>query len=388
MDATGIEISLPPRIVVEGGAGARLAELAAELGMRRPLLVTDPFMAAHGPVPALLARLAEAGAAPALFDAVRPDPVLANVTDALEALRAHAGDGVIAVGGGSPIDVAKAVSVAATNEGPIAGYAGYHRIPRAGLPTIAVPTTAGTGSEVTRVAVITDEERREKLMVLDDHLLCDVALVDFELTLSCPPDLSAHVGVDSLTHAIESFVSSRANPVTDGWALLALRLIWANLRTAVREPGDRAARRALALGATLAGMAFSNASVALVHGMSRPLGARFHLAHGLSNAVLLPAVCRFSLAGAPDRYARLARELGLAAAADPDPVAAEQLVEGLERLNAELGIPSLGGLGIERERLDAVAAEMATAALASGSPDFNPRVPSAVEIVEIYGCAY
>lgn len=388
MTAVGIEINLPSRIVIDGGAGTRLAELAGELGMRRPLLVTDPYMAEHGPVEALLRQLLGAGAEPALFAGVQPDPVVANVVDALDALRGHGGDGVIAIGGGSPIDVAKAVAVTATNEDPITVYAGYHQIPRAGLPTIAVPTTAGTGSEATRVAVITDEECREKLMLLDNHLLCDVALVDFELSLSCPPDLSAHVGVDSLTHAIESFVSSRANPVTDAWALLALRLIWGNLPTAVAEPGDRAARRALALGATLAGMAFSNASVALVHGMSRPLGAHFHLAHGLSNAVLLPAVCRFSLAGAPRRYARLARELGLAEAADPDLVAAERLVEGLERRNDELGIPTLGGLGIERARLDAVAGQMAEAALASGSPDFNPKVPSAAEIVEIYGCAY
>jgi alcohol dehydrogenase class IV len=388
VDAVGIEINLPSKIVVAGGAAGGLAEIAADLRVRRPVLVTDPYLAERGPVPALLARLEEAGMAPALFAGVRPDPVVANVVEALAVLRDHGGDGVIAVGGGSPIDVAKAVAVTATNEGSIAGYAGYHQIPRPGLPTIAVPTTAGTGSEVTRVAVITDEERREKLMLLDNHLLCDVALVDFELTLSCPPELSAHVGVDSLTHAIESYVSSRANPVTDDWALRALRLIWGNLRTAVLDPGDGPARRALALGATLAGMAFSNASVALVHGMSRPLGAHFHLAHGLSNAVLLPAVCRFSLAGAPDRYARLARELGLAEATDPDPVAGERLVAGLEWLNEELGIPTLGGLGIERARLDAVAGEMAVAALASGSPDFNPKVPSAAEIVEIYGCAY
>lgn len=383
-----LEISLPGRILVEDGASARLAALAGELGIERPLVVSDRFLAKHGPVPALLEQLRDGGLEPDLYAGVQPDPTVANVEAALAALRDHGADGVVAIGGGSPIDVAKAIAVAATNAGPITAFAGYHQIPAPGLPTIAVPTTAGTGSEVTRVAVITDEERRLKLMMLDNHLLCDLALVDYELTLSCPPELSAHVGVDSLTHAIESYVSRRANPITDAWALLSLQLIWEHLPTAVRDPADREARRALALGATLGGMAFSNASVALVHGMSRPLGAHFHLAHGLSNAVLLPAVTRFSVSGAPRRYATLGRELGLADELTPDDEAAERLADGLGALNADLGIPRLAALGVERDRFDAVKAEMASAALASGSPDFNPRVPSEREIVEIYECAY
>jgi alcohol dehydrogenase class IV len=315
------------------------------------------------------------GGAP-VFSGVQADPTTQNVADGLAALAEHAADGVIAVGGGSSLDTGKAVAVMARNDGTIADYAGYHRIPRGGLPLVGVPTTAGTGSEVTRVSVITDAERHVKMMLLDDHLLCDAALVDYELTLSCPRDLTAFVGVDSLTHAIESYVSRKANPATDDWALRAAALIGAHLRRAWSEPEDREARAAMALGATLAGMAFSNASVALVHGMSRPVGAHFGVPHGLSNAVLLPEVTRWSLAGAPERYATIAGVLGV-----------EDLVGALQQLNDDLEIPRLAALA-PRDRFDAVRAEMAEAALESGSPGFNPRVPDAEEIVALYDAAY
>jgi alcohol dehydrogenase class IV len=239
-----------------------------------------------------------------------------------------------------------------------------------------VPTTAGTGSEVTRVTVITDAERHVKMMLLDDHLLCDAALVDYELSLSCPPDLTAYVGVDSLTHAIESYVSSRANPATEDWSLRAAALIGANLRRAWAEPEDREARAAMALGATLAGMAFSNASVALVHGMSRPIGAHFGVPHGLSNAVLLPEVTRWSMSGAPERYARIAAVLGV-----------DDLVAALQQLNDDLEVPRLATLA-ERDQFDRVAPAMAEAALESGSPGFNPRVPAADEVVALYAAVY
>jgi alcohol dehydrogenase class IV len=366
-----VELHLPAAITIAGGCSEQLPAVARRLGIERPLIVTDPFMAEHGPVP----RFAEALGAP-VFSGVQADPTTRNVADGLTAAEAHDADGVIAVGGGSSLDTGKAVAVMARNDGSIGDYAGYHRIPRAGLPLIGVPTTAGTGSEVTRVTVITDAERHVKMMLLDDHLLCDAALVDYELTLSCPRDLTAFVGVDSLTHAIESYVSSKANPATDDWALRAAALIGAHLRRAWSTPDDREARAALALGATLAGMAFSNASVALVHGMSRPIGAHFGVPHGLSNAVLLPEVTRWSLDGAPERYARIAEVLGV-----------DDLVAALQQLNDDLEIPRLATLA-EREPFDAVTAEMAEAALESGSPGFNPRVPDAAEIVALYERAY
>lgn len=383
-----IELNLPPQIVIEGGSSERLAEITGRLGVGRALLVTDPFMAEQGPVPALAEQLRGAGIDTAVFDGVQPDPTTENVDAALRAAAGHEADGIVAIGGGSSLDTGKAAAVMARNDGAIADYAGYHRIPNAGLPLIGVPTTAGTGSEVTRVTVITDVERQVKMMLLDNHLLCSAAVVDYRLTLSCPASLTAHVGVDSLTHAIEAYVSTRANPVTDLWALEAAGLIARNLRRAFEEPSDEPAREALAIGATLAGMAFSNASVALVHGMSRPIGAHFHLPHGLSNALLLPEVTRYSLAGAPARYARVAREIGAASAEDADAVAGERLVEALQALNDDLGIPGLERLGVERATFDAVKADMAEAALASGSPGFNPRVPEAGEIVALYDRVY
>jgi alcohol dehydrogenase class IV len=248
-----------------------------------------------------------------------------------------------------------------------------------------IPTTAGTGSEVTKVAVITDTSRDVKMMMLDRHFLPTVALVDFELTLSMPPALTAHVGVDTLTHGIEAYVSRKATALTEPLALTCIRLVAEHLETAWREPGNRAAREGMMLAATLGGMAFANSSVALVHGMSRPIGAVFHVPHGLSNAVLLPAVTRFSIAGAPERYATVARTMGLAAPTDNDVTAGEKLVAGLTALNNRLQVPQLGACrGMERTRFDAVKLKMASDALASGSPQNNPVVPTAAQIVALY----
>ena len=215
----------------------------------------------------------------------------------MQALRDHEADGVVAIGGGSPMDTAKAAAVAFANAGDLRDYAGYNQVPGPGLPLVAVPTTAGTGSEVTRVAVITDTERDVKMMMLDGHLMARVAISDYKLTMSTPANLTSWVGVDSLTHAIEAYVSKKATVLTDMLALEAARLIGAHMRRVVEHPDDEPAREAMMLGATLAGAAFSNSSVALVHGMSRPIGAHFHLAHGLSNALLLPTVTRFSVVG-------------------------------------------------------------------------------------------
>jgi alcohol dehydrogenase class IV len=384
-----VELHLPPDIHVGGGVSERAAKLAKGVGMSRVLVVTDPVMVDSGVAGRVAEHLEEAGIATATFSDIHGEPTTDYVDAGLAALREHDADGVVAVGGGSPLDTAKAIAVMATNEGPLPEYLGYHKIPEPGLPLIAVPTTAGTGSEVTRVTVITDTSRDVKMMILSDHLMPRVALADYKLTLTCPPGLTANVGVDSLTHAIESYVSAKANPVTDGFALKAARLIGQNLRRAQRDGGDEEAREALMLGAMLAGAAFSNASVALVHGMSRPIGAHFHVPHGLSNAVLLPTITRWSIGGAKARYATIAREMGLTEPGSSDDEATSRLVDELDALNADLSVPRLGELkGVEREHFDRVKGEMAEAALASGSPGFNPRVPSAEEIVALYDEAW
>ena len=388
-DPVNAQFNVPSTILVAGGASQQLAAQAARLGGRRALLVTDATMVASGLAQRCVDQLAAANIPAIVFSGVKPDPTDENVHDGLAMLRKTNCDLVIGLGGGSPMDAAKVIAVAATNDAPLREFAGYHRIARAGLPLVCIPTTAGTGSEVTKVAVITDTERDVKMMMLDVHLLARVALVDFELSLTMPAPLTAHVGVDTLTHGIEAFVSKKANTLTDPLALECIRLTAANLFTAWEEPGNRPAREAMMLAACLGGMAFANSSVCLVHGMSRPIGAMFHLAHGLSNALLLPALTRWSLPGAVARYAQIARLVGAAANGAPDETAAASLPDYLEKLNARLGIDRLRDF----IKMDPVAFEqklpaMADAALASGSPQNNPVVPTADEIVELYHQAW
>jgi alcohol dehydrogenase class IV len=381
--------NIPATIIVGAGASRELAAQARQLGARRALLVTDRFLEQGGTPAHFASALADAGVETRIFADVQPDPTDRNVADGLEALREHRADLVIAVGGGSPIDAAKAIAIMATNSGPLRAYKGYHQIPQAGLPLIAVPTTAGTGSEATRVAVITDTEHAEKMMILDRYLVPVVALVDYELSMSMPPALSAHVGVDTLTHGIEAYVSRKAGPLTDPIARSCIELCARFLVRAFHNGADRDARAGMAVAACQGGMAFANSSVCLVHGMSRPLGAVFHLPHGLSNAVLLPAVTRFSLAGATGRYAEVARIMGLAGDNDSDDVAAVALADGLEALNATLGIPRLRDCtSITAELLAQSVAKMAEDALASGSPQNNPVIPSAAQIEALYQAAF
>ena len=379
------QFNVPATIITGAGASSELGTQLTRLGARRVLFVTDAFMVSSGVVDRFVRLLEEAKIEFALFAGVQPDPTDANVGAGLQEYMNRKCDAIVALGGGSPIDAAKAIAVLVNNPQPLSLYQGYHKVTRAGAPLVVIPTTAGTGSEVTKVSVITDTTRDVKMMMLDRHFLPTVALVDFELTLSMPPALTAHVGVDTLTHGIEAYVSRKATALTDPLALTCIRLVAEHLETAWREPANRTAREGMMLAATLGGMAFANSSVALVHGMSRPIGAVFHVPHGLSNAVLLPAVTRFSIAGAPERYATVARTMGLAAPADNDLTAGEKLVAGLTALNNRLQVPQLGACrGVERTRFDAVKLKMASDALASGSPQNNPVVPTAAQIVALY----
>jgi len=379
------QFNVPSTILVGGGASQQLAAQATRLGGRRALLVTDSTMVANGLAGRCVEQLKAASIPTTVFSGVQPDPTDQNVRDGLALLREGASDLVIGLGGGSPMDAAKVIAVAATNDVPIREFAGYHRIARPGLPLILIPTTAGTGSEVTKAAVITDTECEVKMMMLDVHLLARVALVDFELSLTMPASLTAHVGVDTLTHGLEAYVSRKANALTDPLATECIRLTASHLFTAWQEPGNRPAREAMMVAACLGGMAFANSSVCLVHGMSRPIGAIFHLPHGLSNALLLPEITRWSLRGAVPRYAQIARLIGAAALDTHDEVAAAALPEYLGHLNARLGIGRLRDfVKADREVFEQKLPAMAEAALASGSPQNNPIVPSAAEIIQLY----
>jgi len=376
-------INLPRILRVGAGASGQLVATLRELGLSRPLVVTDPFMVASGYCAHLQAPLGEAGIACGVFSDCVPDPTTDSVYAALAMLRDGQYDCVVALGGGSSLDTAKAVAVLGKHGGIMRDY----KVPRqvdSGLPIIAIPTTAGTGSEATRVAIITDTQTREKMVCIGLGLMPVAALVDFELTLSMPFRLTADTGLDSLCHALEAYVSRRANPFTDSIALTAMRTIYRNIRIACAEPGNREAREAMMLAATQGGMAFANASVTLIHGMSRPIGALYHVPHGLSNAMLLPEVTAWSLDHAPARYAHCARHMEIANASDADEAACTKLVTALRELTADLQVPGPQAYGIPSADWFASLDLMAQQALDSGSPANNPRVPVANDIVALY----
>jgi alcohol dehydrogenase class IV len=374
----------PRSMVIGGGAVGRVAEVLARFGLSRPLLVTDPFMVSSGMAQRVLEPLAKAGITAAVFSDTVPDPTDTVVAVGVKALRAGNYDCLIGLGGGSPMDTAKAMAILAAGDLPMSAYKVPYAADHGALPVIAIPTTAGTGSEVTRFTVITDVARDEKMLIAGLGALPLASIVDYELTFSVPKRTTADTGVDALSHALEAFVSKHANPFSDAQALSAMQLIGANLLTAYHEPSNRAAREAMMLGAMQAGLAFSNASVALVHGMSRPIGAHFHVPHGLSNAMLLPAVTRFGLGHALARYATAGRNVGFARPGDSDETAANKLADGLAGWNAALAVPTPPAYGIDPATWEAKLELMADQALASGSPANNPRVPDKGEIIALY----
>ncbi|MBU0918490.1 MAG: iron-containing alcohol dehydrogenase [Pseudomonadota bacterium] len=377
-------IVLPRLMEVGAGASGQLARVLKELGCNRPLIVTDRMMVDLGYVAGIAGQLEEAGIASQCFADTLPEPTAASIRAGVEMVREGDFDSIVALGGGSPIDSAKAIGILGKFGGEMRDYRFPRDVSEAGLPLIAIPTTAGTGSEATRFTIITDETSDEKMLCAGLGFMPIAALIDYELTLSLPPRVTADTGIDALTHAIEAYVSRKASLYSDAQALEAMRLLAPNLRAAFNEPGNRAAREAMMLGATLAGVAFSNASVALVHGMSRPIGAFFHVPHGLSNAMLLPAITAFSIPAAPERYADCARAMGVAAQTDSVEVANDKLLAELRAINQELKVPSPEQFGITRERFFELRATMARQALASGSPGNNPRVPTEAEIIDLY----
>ena len=377
-------IYLPRSMRVGANTLAELPEALEQLGLNSPVILTDPFMAGNGALARILSILAERHMDARAFGHVVPDPTVASVDAAVAFVAKGRHDCVIGFGGGSSIDTAKAVAVLAARGGTMRALKAPHQENAPGLPIVAVPTTAGSGSEATRFTIITDEADDEKMLCVGLAYLPTLAIVDYELTLTKPLRLTADTGIDALTHAIEAYVSKLANPFSDGMAIAAMRAIWPNLRRACEEPGDRAAREALMIGSLQAGIAFSNASVALVHGMSRPVGAHFHVAHGLSNAMLLPAVTAWSAPHALTRYADCARAMGLADAEEGEQAAVGRLVGALRDVNRALAVPTPKAYGLDEARWHDLIPMMAEQALASGSPGNNPRVPTSWEIQQLY----
>ena len=378
------KIVLPRVLQIGAGASSEVGPILKSLGLNNPLIVTDKVMVLLGYIESLQKSLVESEINADVFDDTVPEPTVASIQAGVKHVRNGNYDCVIALGGGSPIDSAKAIAILGKYGGEMRDYKFPRIVDEPGLPVIAIPTTAGTGSEVTRVTIISDEITDEKMMCLGIGFMPTVALVDYELSISVPARTTADTGIDAMTHAIEAYVSKKASAYTDTQAIAAMKLIGPNLRKVYHNGGDRDAREQMMLGSTLAGAAFSNASVALVHGMSRPIGAAYHVPHGLSNAMLLPAVTEFSIPAAPERYADCARAIGVANESDNTEVANNKLMAELYALNKELQVPSPEEFGIEREHFFNNMQTMAEQALASGSPANNPRAPNAEEIIELY----
>ncbi len=377
------------KIIITGsGSSKQVGEECQKLNLKKALLVTDQNLVKLGIVDGVLESLQRSGVPYAIYDGANTEPIAEYVQEGLEAFRGNGCDCLIAVGGGSPMDTAKAISVMANNAGSIEDYMGLGKIPEKGRPVIAVPTTAGTGSEVTPFTIITDTRRDVKMLIGSPHLIPELAIVDPQLTTSLPSDITAATGIDALTHAIEAYVSVKAQSISDLFCLAAIELIGGNLQKAWADGKNLEAREKTMMGALLAGIAFSNSSVALVHGMARPIGAYFHVRHGASNAALLGTVMEFSLEGNPTRYARIAEAMGADINGLSELEAAKRGAQAVNKLIKDIQIPSLRELGMEKEKLDQLAPKMSEDAIASGSPANNPRPASKEEIIELYKTAY
>ncbi len=382
------EFRIPRKVIVGSGASEQIGEESRKLGVKKGLIVTDKVMIKLGALDGIKKALTESKVQFAIYDGVATEPTVDYVQEGLRLYKDNGCDFLLALGGGSPIDTAKAISVMVTNPGSIDDYKGLNKIPKKGVPLVAIPTTAGTGSEVTVFTIITDTKTDVKMLIGSPFVMPEVAIADPLLTLSCPRGLSAAVGIDALTHAIEAYVSVKAQPMSDIFCLSAIELISGNLRQAWANGSNIEAREKTMLGALQAGIAFSNSSVALVHGMSRPIGAYFHVPHGASNAALLGVVMDFSLIGNPTKYGHIAKAMGENITGLPDLAAAELGAKAVKRLIKDIQIPSLKELGVDKERLDQLAPKMTEDAIASGSPGNNPRQATNEEIIELYSLAY
>lgn len=326
-----------------------------------------------------------AGVRSAVYADVMAEPSAESLDPVVEQVKAHQADLVVAVGGGSAIDVAKATAVLAANGGTAYDYFGVDRVPRPGLPVIAMPTTAGTGAEATPNAIFTNTRTQVKEGIVSPYMMPAVAIVDPELTLTAPPGVTAATGMDALTHAVESFTSVKAAPTTDLFAAEAIRRIGRSIRTAVFRGGDLAARTDMALGSLYAGIAICNAGTGAVHAMAYPLGGQFRVPHGIANASLLPHVLPWNLQGSVEKFAQVARLLGEPVDGLSALAAAERAVAAIQRLCADLGTPSrLSAFGVREEHIPAMAAAAhATRRLM----DNNPRNLTVEEVEAIYRSA-
>lgn len=376
----------PNRILFGIDAVKGLAAEVKQLGGSKVLVVTDPGVVGAGLVEAIKDPLDSEGISFSVYDKVEPEPAARVVEQCTQYLRDENCDLIIGVGGGSSLDVAKGASIMGTNEGRVLDFAGMDLVPKRGVPKILVPTTAGTGSEVTRVFVMTDEESDLKKAVYSIYALADVAIVDPMMTLSMPPKVTADTGIDALVHAIETYVAMTATPFSDIFAIEAIALIAENVTKAFAKGENLEARYNMSLAATIAGLAFGSGGLGAVHALSNPLGILYHLPHGRTNAIMLPHIMAFNLIGNPAKFAQIAEAMGEEVEGLSDMEAATLAVDAVKELLDQLKIPiQLRDYDIPQKDIPRL---VEGAMKVSRLFVFNPRDLTQEDVEEIYRMAW
>lgn len=377
---------IPNHTVVGTNVLGEAAPLLKEMG-NKAFIVTGRHVAVSDMMKQLTALLDENGIDCVIFDGITGEPTDTMIENGVEMLKSSGCDFIIGIGGGSPLDSAKAIAAMAVNEGSIADYNGKE-ITGEILPLAAIPTTAGTGSEATKFTVITDSEKGIKMLLKGDVLVPKLAIVDSSFTVGAPKSVTSATGLDALTHAVEAYTSRKAFSMTDTLAVSAVKRIMKYLPIAYKEPDNSLAREQMSIAALEAGICINNSSVTIVHGMSRPIGALFHVPHGMSNAMLLKECLSFAVSGAYEKFANLGRETGVASDSDSDETAAEKFIDSLQSICDVCEIPTLEQYGIDRDEYYSKISKMATDAVASGSPANTVKEVTVDDCIEIYKKLY
>lgn len=377
---------IPNHTVVGTNVLGEAAPLLKKMG-NKAFIVTGRHVAVSDMMKQLTALLDENGIGCVIFDGITGEPTDTMIEKGVEMLKSSGCDFIIGIGGGSPLDSAKAIAAMTVNEGSIADYNGKE-ITGEILPLAAIPTTAGTGSEATKFTVITDSEKGIKMLLKGDVLVPKLAIVDSSFTVGAPKSVTSATGLDALTHAVEAYTSRKAFSMTDTLAVSAVKRIMKYLPIAYREPDNSLAREQMSIAALEAGICINNSSVTIVHGMSRPIGALFHVPHGMSNAMLLKECLSFAVSGAYEKFANLGRETGVASDSDSDETAAEKFIDSLQNICDVCEIPTLEQYGIDRDEYYSKISKMATDAVASGSPANTVKEVTVDDCIEIYKKLY
>lgn len=377
---------IPNHTVVGTNVLGEAAPLLKKMG-NKAFIVTGRHVAVSNMMKQLTALLDENDIGCVIFDGITGEPTDTMIENGVEMLKSSGCDFIIGIGGGSPLDSAKAIAAMAVNEGSIADYNGKE-ITGEILPLAAIPTTAGTGSEATKFTVITDSEKGIKMLLKGDVLVPKLAIVDSSFTVGAPKSVTSATGLDALTHAVEAYTSRKAFSMTDTLAVSAVKRIMKYLPIAYKEPDNSLAREQMSIAALEAGICINNSSVTIVHGMSRPIGALFHVPHGMSNAMLLKECLSFAVSGAYEKFANLGRETGVASDSDSDETAAEKFIDSLQNICDVCEIPTLEQYGIDRDEYYSKISKMATDAVASGSPANTVKEVTVDDCIEIYKKLY